>query len=78
MNVDTQSFIKRQVLVQLALGESSNCVSTHSKGDECHLEEDCMHGTEFDRWNEAFRPVSWGSFGNGILLLLELDESKVS
>ena len=39
MDVDAQGFIKRQILVHLAVGESSNCVSAHSEGNECHLEE---------------------------------------
>ncbi len=43
MDVDTQSFVKGQILVQLAARESSNCVSAHRKGNECHLEENGMH-----------------------------------
>ncbi len=43
MDMDTQSFVKGQILVQLAAGESGNCVSAHRKGNECHLKENGMH-----------------------------------
>lgn len=37
--MDAQCFFEREILVQAAFGEVSDCVSAHSEGNEGHLEE---------------------------------------
>ena len=77
MNMHAKSSVHRQDVVQKRIAERCDSKSTHGQRNKCHLEENGMHGTEFERRRDDLPPVSIGRFGDVCKLLIELAKGKV-
>mmetsp|Transcript_15098 Transcript_15098/g.26141 ORF Transcript_15098/g.26141 Transcript_15098/m.26141 type:complete len:213 (+) Transcript_15098:65-703(+) len=77
MNVHCQHSVEWDHTIDNRVSESCNRKSTHGDWNQCHLEQNGMHGAKFQRRRQTLQPIPVGFLRDSIHLLFKLDESKV-
>jgi len=77
VNVHAKASIEGYDIVDEGIAQATDCIACHSQWNECHLKENGVHGSKFERGCNDFPPVSVGSLWNGSELGIELSKGKV-